>query len=132
MTHPLTAAALVGIGGFAGSIARYSLSLLGQRLALAWPGGTFAANLAGCFIIGVIAAVSERSEALSPQARLLLATGFCGGFTTMSSLVYETMQMLRSHLYLHAAGYLGATVAGSLLAFIAGALCVRLLVRGAG
>lgn len=132
MSNPLTASALVGLGGFTGSIARYGLSVFFQRFAFDWPFGTMAANFLGCFCIGVIAAFAERTEMLSPGARLLLATGFCGGFTTMSSMVYESMQMLRSGEYLHGCVYIGTTIAGSMLAFIVGAIGVRMLIMSAG
>ena len=132
MSNPLTAAALVGAGGFAGSIARYGLSVVFQRWSLDWPHGTMAANLLGCFCIGVIAALSERTEALSPAARLLLATGFCGGFTTMSSMIYEIAQMLRSGEYLHASLYLGVTLIGCIAAFMIGVLGVRILIKSGG
>jgi CrcB protein len=132
MPSPLTSSALVGLGGFAGSIARYGLSVAFQRFSFEWPLGTMAANLLGCFVIGVISSLAERTEAISPASRLLLATGFCGGFTTMSSMVYESMQMLRSGEYLHGALYVGATLAGSALAFVAGAVMVRLLILNAG
>ena len=132
MPNPFTASALVGLGGFTGSIARYGLSVAFQRVSFDWPYGTMTANILGCFIIGVISGVAERTEMLSPGARLLLATGFCGGFTTMSSMVYESMQMLRSGEYLHGGLYVGATLAGSMLAFVAGAMAVRMLILSAG
>ena len=86
---------LVGMGGFAGSVLRYLLALLLQRQAFVLPVGTLAANLAGCFILGGVVQLAAPMLALSPEVRLLLATGFCGGFTTMSSMVYETAQFLR-------------------------------------
>ncbi len=132
MPNPLLSSALVGLGGFAGSITRYGLSIAFQRVSFAWPLGTMAANLLGCFVIGVITAAAERTEAISPASRLLLATGFCGGFTTMSSMVYESMQMLRSGEYLHGVLYVGATLAGSMLAFVVGVIGVRLLIMSAG
>lgn len=132
MTKAVTASALVGLGGCAGSLARYGLSLLAQRVVSGWPAGTFAANCLGCLVIGMVAEAASRGEALSPEARLLLATGFCGGFTTMSSMVYETGQMLRADEYAHAAAYVGSTLAASLVAFFAGIVVVRLAIRMAG
>ena len=132
MTNPIMASALVGIGGFFGSIARYGLSVFCQRFSVEWPFGTLAANVFGCFLIGVIASLSDRAESLSPATRLFLATGFCGGFTTMSSMIYETAQMARSGEYLHASGYVGITLAGSMTAFLAGAVLVRVVVKSAG
>lgn len=132
MTHPLAASALVGVGGFAGSISRYGLSILFRSGSFEWPFGTLSANIFGCFIIGMVSAVSERTDMISPAARLLLATGFCGGFTTMSSMVYESMQMFRSGEFFHGSLYVIATVVGSMLAFFAGAVVIRLLFMNAG
>ncbi len=130
--HILAASAIVGAGGFAGSVARYGVTLACQRFYAGLPYGTMAANILGCFVIGLIAALSDRTEALSPAVRLLLATGFCGGFTTMSSMIYETAQMLRSGDYFHGSFYVAATLVGSMAAFVAGSLLLRLLIRGMG
>lgn len=132
MSSAITASLLVGVGGFAGSIARYGLSLTAQRLAVTWPGGTFAANVLGCLVIGVIAELAARSNAISPEVRLLLATGFCGGFTTMSTLIYEAAAMARAQEWLHAAAYVGATLFCSLTAFVVGVVLVRLILKTAG
>jgi len=132
MANPATASVLVGLGGFAGSVARYGLSVLSQRLAVEWPLGTLAANVAGCLLIGILTELSARAEALSPESRLLLATGFCGGFTTMSSMVYETAEMVRASEYLHAAAYALGTCLLSMAAFFLGVTMVRLLVRAEG
>jgi CrcB protein len=128
----MTASVLVGLGGCVGSLARYGLSLLAQRYTMDWPLGTFAANCLGCLAIGVVAELAARGEVITPEVRLLLATGFCGGFTTMSSMVYETGQMLRADELLHASAYVAATLLCSLAAFFAGAAGVRLLTRMAG
>ena len=61
---------------------------------------------------------------MSPNARLFLATGVCGGFTTMSSFVYELAQYVRSDEMLMAVVYLGLTLAGSILMFYAGTMLV--------
>lgn len=132
MAHPATASLLVGLGGCVGSLARYGLSLAAQRLSMDWPLGTFAANCLGCLAIGAIAEAAARGEGLRPEVRLLLATGFCGGFTTMSSMIYEAGQMLRTDEVLHAVAYLGGTLLASLAAFFGGVIVVRALVRMAG
>ena len=132
MTNPIAVSALVGLGGFAGSVARYGLSVASQRLSIEWPVGTFAANVLGCLLIGIIVGLSERTEAISPAVRLALATGFCGGFTTMSSMVYETAEMLRASEYLHATIYVAGTFVLSMGAFVAGLMVVRIMVRSGG
>jgi CrcB protein len=52
-------------------------------------------NISGCFLIGIFYALGEKGNILSPQARLLLVTGFCGGFTTFSTFAFENMTLLR-------------------------------------
>lgn len=123
---------IVGLGGCAGSIARYALSLAAQRFALPWPAGTLAANVAGCLLIGVVVGVSSRGETLAPELRLMLATGFCGGFTTMSSFVYETAAMIRDSEYLHAFVYAAGTFVLSMAAFAAGIAAFRMLAKIGG
>ncbi len=132
MPHPFIACLLVGAGGLAGSIARYGLSLAAQRVSLDWPIGTLAANALGCFAVGLIAEAAARGQGMSPEARLLLATGFCGGFTTLSSLIYETAQMLKSGDTFHATFYLGGTLVLSMAAFVAGIFLIKLIQKSAG
>ena len=120
----------VGFGGFAGSVLRYSLSLLGQRYSVTFPHGTLWANLGGCLILGAVSALAAKSGALSPNLRLLLATGLCGGFTTMSTFMYEMSRFGQDSEYWVASGYFAATLAGGALAFWAGTLAVRLLMKG--
>jgi CrcB protein len=122
MPNPFAISLLVGFAGFAGSIARYGLSVTSQRFSFEWPLGTLAANVLGCFVIGVITELSARGEAIPPAARLALATGFCGGFTTTSSLVYETAEMLRAHEVIHATTYAAGTFLLSMTTFAAGIL----------
>lgn len=125
-------AILVGVGGFAGSVARYGLSLAARHFSAGWPAGTLAANILGCLLIGMITALTARGEMLSPAARLVLATGFCGGFTTMSSLIYETAAMLRGGEYLYATAYAAGSFILSMAAFVAGIMVVRMLFRMGG
>jgi len=132
MRNVLSVACMVGVGGFAGSVARYALSLAAQRFSIQWPAGTLAANILGCFVIGIITGIAARGETLSPEARLVLATGFCGGFTTMSSFVYETAAMIRASEYLHAFAYAAGTFILSMAAFAAGVAGLRILARTGG
>lgn len=87
---------MVGIGGFVGSILRY---LISYYMKLSWPttypAGTFTVNLAGSLLIGIIIA-AVLTENLNQQARLLLATGFCGGFTTFSTFSFEFFSLLQN------------------------------------
>ena len=88
---------LVALGGGIGSMARYLCQKwFGESYPYPFPWGTFFVNLLGCFLIGVIYAASEKTTFLVPQIRLLLITGFCGGFTTFSTFAFENMNLLRS------------------------------------
>jgi fluoride exporter len=123
---------LVGAGGFVGSVVRYLFSIVLQQYSLVVPLGTLASNLVGCFLIGIIAQMSVPSGLLSPEARLLLAVGFCGGLTTASTLIYETAQYLGDGEYFHAGGYLVGTIVGSMIAFYLGVVLVKILLKSTG
>lgn len=73
---------LIGAGGFIGSISRYLLSRFVEvRIFTSFPLGTFAVNVIGCFIIGILYGLIIKGST-TPEIRFLLVTGFCGGFTT--------------------------------------------------
>lgn len=120
----------VGCGGFVGSVLRYALSLACQRYSATFPHGTLWANLLGCLTLGAVTALAAKAGGLSPAARLLLATGVCGGFTTMSTFTYELYKFLEDAEYLYAAGYFSLTVAGCLAAFFLGLAGFSLLAKG--
>jgi CrcB protein len=86
---------MVGIGGFFGSILRYILShFINISTRSTFPFGTLTVNIVGSFIIGIIIAAALEGD-LNKSMRLLLATGFCGGFTTFSSFSYEFFSLLQ-------------------------------------
>lgn len=118
---------LVGMGGAAGSIARYLISqTIESRVLSSFPYGTFAVNIVGCFIIGVIYALSSRGLVV-PEWRVLLATGFCGGFTTFSSFSYETLSLIQEGQLYNPMLYLGASILCGLFAAYLGILLIRLV-----
>jgi CrcB protein len=123
---------LVAAGGSAGSVTRYLVTLGAQTFSMVLPLGTFAANAAGCFLIGFISQLALGTELIKPHTRILLTTGFCGGFTTMSSFVYETGYMIETKEYFRAVTYFGATLVGSFVAFYAGVIAARLTLRTMG
>jgi CrcB protein len=87
---------LVGIGGFLGSVFRYLVTvLLARQFTSSFPLGTFTVNVVGCFLIGILFALSEKGNLLSPEWRIFLTTGFCGGFTTFSTFSYESIRLLQ-------------------------------------
>ncbi len=119
----------VGIGGLLGSLCRYGLALLTQGYSFALPLGTLGANIAGCFVIGVVAQITAGTELMSPATRLFLATGFCGGFTTLSSLIYELAQMMKLGEWWYGLLYLNVTFIGAMAAYVLGTLAVKTVLK---
>ena len=103
---------LVGLGGFIGSVARYKLGgLILQVTAQArFPYSTFAVNILGCLVIGLLAGLAERYDLFGPGTRLFLFTGLLGGFTTFSAFGLDALFLLRRGELLVAAFYAGASV----------------------
>ncbi|HEX2198310.1 MAG TPA: fluoride efflux transporter CrcB [Burkholderiales bacterium] len=114
----MKAVLLVALGGALGSMARYKVSgwVLHHTMDWKFPAGTFAVNVAGCLIAGLLAGLAEKHEMLSADARLLLFTGLLGGFTTFSAFGLETMHLLRKGELLVAGSNVALSVAAGLLA----------------
>ena len=108
----------VGLGGAAGSIFRYLISLWISRFHCAsqFPFATLVANITGCILIGFLAGISARYNFLDKYLKLLLITGFCGGYTTFSAFSAENLRLLENNHYLLFALY----AAGSCILGIAG------------
>jgi CrcB protein len=106
---------LVGLGGAAGSILRY---LLQRSLNATFPYGTLLVNIAGCLLIGLLWGIFTRH--IDEQKRLLLVTGFCGGFTTFSTFTYEGVQMLMENRWMIFVLYTFLSVVAGLLATYVG------------
>ena len=120
----------VGLGSMLGGVSRYGMTLATQNYAaMSMPLGTLISNFAGCLLIGLIAGIGASSQILSTEMRLLLATGFCGGFTTMSSFIYELGQLIQDKEYFYASSYFAATMAGASLAFVLGLFLSAWLLR---
>jgi len=120
----------VGLGSMLGGISRYGMTLATQNLAvMSMPFGTLLSNIAGCMLIGLVAGIGASTQVLSTEMRLLLATGFCGGFTTMSSFIYELGQFIQDKEYFYASAYFVATLAGAGLAFVLGLFVSAWLMR---
>jgi fluoride exporter len=113
---------IVALGGAIGSILRYKLGGFALHHTQAWnfPVSTFSINVAGCFAIGILAALVEHHDLFSPSVRLLLFTGLLGGFTTFSAFGYESIFLLRRGLALVAATYVALSVACGLIAVFLG------------
>jgi CrcB protein len=87
---------LVAVGGAIGSVLRYMLDGAVYRwLPATFPYGTFAVNVLGCGMFGLLVGVGEQRLVIGSPARTFLLIGVLGGFTTFSSFVFETTQLLR-------------------------------------
>jgi CrcB protein len=83
---------IVMAGGSLGAASRYGVGLLTARLwGTSFPYGTLVVNLAGCFVIGLLFGLADRSRLLTPEVRLFLITGYLGALTTFSSFSLETI-----------------------------------------
>jgi len=112
----LISSAVVGSGGFIGSLARFTVGgFVHRQLPLAiFPFGTLLVNLLGCLLIGVLAGFAESRQVFGPQFRQFALIGVLGGFTTFSTFGYETVAMLRDADYLRAGANVGISVVGGL------------------
>jgi len=117
---PVGAIAAVGGGAAIGAWARWGLSLLLNPLFPTVPLGTLAANLVGGFLMGVCIALISHYEAMSPELRLLLTTGFLGGLTTFSTFSAEATTLLSRGQLGWGAALIGAHVMGSIACTFAG------------
>lgn len=117
---------IVGAGGFIGSVMRYLVQVLVERgLASTFPWGTFVANIAGSFIIGIVFALAEKGNILSAEWRIFLAVGICGGFTTFSSFAYNNLTMLKEQAFGQFVWNVGGSLFLGLLAVYLGMILVR-------
>ena len=87
---------LVGLAGLAGTLCRYWLSgAVSRRYGEAFPAGTLAVNLLGCFAAGLLFHIMQERQALSETARAVVFVGLLGGFTTFSAYGLQTFTLLR-------------------------------------
>ena len=111
---------LVSIGSFFGGGLRFLVGKwLSQWLIMSFPWGTFAVNVVGCFLIGVFSSLSLGGH-LSPNLKLLLATGLCGGFTTFSTFSHESFRLFTQGHHLAALLYVAASLFAGVLGVAAG------------
>lgn len=107
---------LVFVGGGFGSALRFIIGKYMNSTTIGIPWGTFTANIVGSLIIGIILGFAAKNDALSSNQTLLLATGFCGGFTTFSTFAYENHMFLKSGDFSSFAIY---TIGSFIVAFLA-------------
>lgn len=136
MSGRLATLGAIGLGGACGSVARYLVSGWVQRArplaalgswgpALPW--GTFAVNLTGCFVMGLLAGLFQQRFVVLPETRALVLLGVLGGYTTFSSFALETLRLAQEGSFLPAAANALGSVALCLAGAWAGDLVSRLV-----
>jgi len=116
---------LVAIGGAVGSVLRYLLSCINTS----FPWGTFAVNILGSLLIGLLVGLVSKGV-LSPEMKLLMVTGFCGGFTTFSTFANESFGMMKAGDVLQMAIYVGVSVVIGILAVWGGMALSNISIKG--
>ncbi|MCX2720528.1 fluoride efflux transporter CrcB [Lentiprolixibacter aurantiacus] len=111
---------LVFLGGGIGSCLRYLISKSLNPVFSNFFLGTFLVNLIGCFLIGIILGYAMKGSLLSQSHVLLLATGFCGGFTTFSAFAFENHNLIRMGDYLNLSLYTLGSIIISIAAVFLG------------
>ncbi|MCC6659486.1 MAG: fluoride efflux transporter CrcB [Phycisphaerales bacterium] len=117
---------LVGLGGAAGSMARYGVALAATRWG-SFPVGTLLVNIGGCAAIGVLGYLSLGGGVMRAETRLLLITGLLGGLTTFSTFGLDTFLLAREGRWGAAGCYVAVSVLVSLSAVWAGWTAARVL-----
>ena len=119
---------IVGVGGFIGTVIRFLISRYFQiHYTSVFPWSTFLVNIIGCFLIGIIFGISEKGDFLSPEVRLFLTVGICGGFTTFSTFSNDAFLLLRQQEWIRFASYTSFSFFLGLLAVYFGRLTLKLL-----
>jgi len=120
---------IVGTGGFIGSVMRYLLQIVVEKgLESTFPFGTFIANISGSFVIGMVYAVAEKGNLMSPDWRLFLTVGLCGGYTTFSSFSYNNLNLLRDNSVFYFLLNTGGSLFLGIFAVYLGIVITRLLI----
>lgn len=124
----------VALGGALGAMARFALNVFMQR-DVEFPWGTLTANLLGCLVMGLVVqliantAWFNESGIIPDQYRLLFGIGFCGSFTTLSSLVLEINTMIQKNELFYSFSYLVSTLVGGFACFYLGIVIMRAVLQ---
>lgn len=110
---------LVFLGGGLGSSLRYLIAKYLNTVQMGIPYGTLTVNIVGSLLVGIVVGLALKTNPISQNAVLFLATGFCGGFTTFSAFAYENQVFLKSGDFTSFAAYgLGTLVLGLAAVFL--------------
>lgn len=127
--HHVPVLGVIALGGGLGALARYGLATALPAPPGQFPWATFAANVSGCLLIGVLMVLVTDVWAAHRLVRPFLGVGFLGGFTTFSTYAVEIHGLLRPGSVGVAFLYLAGTLAGAMVAVLAGVRVTRLAVR---
>ncbi len=111
---------LVFIGGGSGSVLRYLIGKYFNQVEHNVFLGTFMVNILGSLFIGLLFGLAEKSHVLTPNQTLLLATGFCGGFTTFSTFALENSSLIKTGNYFMLFLYISSSIVLGILAVFLG------------
>lgn len=120
---------LIAVGGAVGSMSRFAMAQFVQKVSQVnyFPLGTFCVNMLGCFLIGIMFALADLKQVLSPELRMFLMVGFLGGFTTFSTYGLESFTLMREGQFLFMLlNLLGQSILGLVLVYL-GYIAVRIL-----
>lgn len=119
---------IVGFGGFIGTVARFLTSRYFQEnITSVFPWSTLIINIIGSLLIGIIFGISEKGDFMSPDVRLFLTVGICGGFTTFSTFSNDAFLLLRQEEWIRFAFYTSMSFFLGLLAVYGGRIIIKLL-----
>ena len=119
---------IAGLGGFLGTAFRYIISRYFQFYYVSvFPWGTFTVNILGSFLFGIFFGISEKGNFMSPEWRLFLTVGLCGGFTTFSSLSNDAFILLQSKEFFRFAVYSSLSFLLGLFAVYLGRTLIKLI-----
>jgi CrcB protein len=119
---------LVAIGSCIGGVSRFLCQQFIQKhFPSSIPFGTLSVNIIGCFIIGVIYGLANKNNILSPELRIFIATGFCGGYTTFSSFAYENISLIQEGEFYYTGVYILLSLIIGFAAVYAGILITKLI-----
>lgn len=119
---------LVGVGAGVGGVVRYLVHVWAdQRFGGVYPIGTLLVNATGSLLLAFIVVLTADRLGLGPEVRLLLGTGFCGGYTTFSTFAYDTVLLAESGAWVAVLLYTLASLALSVGGAVAGVWLARLL-----
>jgi CrcB protein len=112
---------LVGTGGLLGSVARYvTVRSISERIQAIFPYGTLTVNIIGSLILGIVYGLALRKTDMSDNVKLFLGVGFCGGYTTFSSLAWESVSLFNQKMPGISLLYIGISLVTGILALLAG------------